>query len=938
MEKLMIKHNINCNICNGDIFDKGPGGRLSFYGKLPFCMKCGSLERHRSFRDIWERIKNNIDLKSKNALQISIDGSVPSNWFKNLEVSIYNGINSLDIQNIERNDNSYDIVICNHVLEHVENAELALKELLRITKNNGFLQLSVPDPFRNLNTNDWGYPKEEDHGHYRIYGQDIFNLFHKALPGIYLLTIVSIDEVTGSEDVLFLFSKDINLRALYPDMNMKYFQKLGNKDTPFESFSKLIPEINKNKKELFDQSIRLFFWPDYTVTNSYQKLLYEFFPLPILCGAGNLSDAIYAINKFPGDIIFFHLHWTGTIFSNVSSVSDVINKLNVFFEQIIKYKLLGGKIIWTIHNVFNHESIYFDQEVLLHKFLVEQSDLIHIHSPLVLDIINPYFTIPEDKVVVAYHGNYLTAYPNTLSQKDAKEILNIPLSSRVLLFFGQIRKYKGIEELISGFLEVSKEEKNIHLIIVGDSTLMSLNELKTLISNNKRIHLFDGYIKDEDIQIYFNASDVTVLPYKHVLTSGSVLLSLSFNLPVIAPDLGILKSVINNTKDGWLYDSSDPFGLIDCIKNFVSISDEDLNKYKENSLSKAKHFNWKTSSKNISEKILELSGSSLLKINTDIEHTCLVRLTDKKKDIGRTAIVIVHYKNIEDTITCINNIASLTSLNNVYIVSNDEDYITYFTLYNKYQDLNIIQSGSNIGFAEANNIAISLVMELNYDFIWLVNPDMIIENSDVLIEFEKSATNLIDYDIFGSIITYTENPNIIWYAGGEVNYQDGFNVTHSFMGKTLDLLPESKPWDTTYITGASMFFRKKLINLIGFLPRQFFLYFEETHWCLLAKEKGHRLAVLPNIILKHHKRSELKGVPSLTYLYYFSRNWILMTKIWNPKGLNKSLDELNLVSEQWFDIISKNKPEILEKSMSIYRIALEDGLNDLAGFKNIEEL
>lgn len=931
----MTKYDINCNICNGNTFDNGPGGRLSFYGKLPFCIKCGSLERHRSFRNIWERIKNNIDLKSKNALQISIDGSVPSDWFANLEVSIFNGTNSLDIQNIDREDNSYDIVICNHVLEHVENAEQALKELLRVTKNDGFLQLSVPDPFRNLYTNDWGYPKEEDHGHYRIYGSDIINLFNNALPDVYLMTIIAIDEVTGSEDVLFLFSKDINLRYLYPDMNMKYFQKLGNKNKNFQSLNSLIPDIYKKNENEIERQIRLFFWPDYTITNPYQKLLYKSFSSPIICGTGNLVDATNSIYKFPNDIIFFHLHWTGPIFANTISKKDVIEKLNIFFEEIKKFKLLGGKIIWTIHNIYNHEAIFFDEEIILHKFLIEQSDLIHLHSKLVLDIIDTNSEIPREKLVISEHGNYINSYSNTISREEARKLLKIPTSSRVLLFFGQIRKYKGIEELINTFLKFSSNSEEIHLLIVGDASLTSLSELKELTNNNSKIHIFEGYVDDNDVQIYFNASDVVILPYKNILTSGSIFLSLSFGIPVICPDLGILKSIITNGENGWIYDTNDKFGLFNSINNFLLLSEKDLESYKENSLLRAKTFNWQITSKRITERIFQLIGSSLVKINTSIEHTCLTRLVNKIEKHRQTAVIIVHFKNIDDTINCINNISLLTSLDNVYVVSNDDDYISYHILCSIFKELNVIQSGANIGFAEANNIAISLIKKQSYQFIWLVNPDMIIEDSDVLIKFEKAAIEYEEYDIFGSIITYANNSNLIWYAGGEVEYRDGFNVYHNLMGTKLDENSLFKPFDTTYVTGANMFIRKKLIDSIGYMPNQFFLYFEETHWCLLAKDKGHKLLVLPDIILKHYKRSELEGIPTLTYLYYFSRNWILMTKIWNSSGLEQSLDKLKNISEKWFEIIMNNKPELLEKSISVYEMAIQDGLNNINGFKNI---
>jgi hypothetical protein len=106
-----------CNICKGTEFTEGPLGRLSLTGKKPCCKKCGSLERHRILRSVWNLIPTDY-LSKQTALQFSLDPSVNPNWFEQLEVSIYEQRNSLDLQNIDKTDNSYDIVICNQILEH----------------------------------------------------------------------------------------------------------------------------------------------------------------------------------------------------------------------------------------------------------------------------------------------------------------------------------------------------------------------------------------------------------------------------------------------------------------------------------------------------------------------------------------------------------------------------------------------------------------------------------------------------------------------------------------------------------------------------------------------------------------------------------------------------------------------------------------------------
>ena len=127
-----------CNICEKEDFRFGPKGRTGKNGKPPACSNCNSLERHRSLRELYTVLNERIPFSSLSALQISSDKAIDPLWFDSHELSIYEGFNSLDIQNIDRAEESYNIVICNHVLEHVENDRKAVQEMMRVTSLEGF--------------------------------------------------------------------------------------------------------------------------------------------------------------------------------------------------------------------------------------------------------------------------------------------------------------------------------------------------------------------------------------------------------------------------------------------------------------------------------------------------------------------------------------------------------------------------------------------------------------------------------------------------------------------------------------------------------------------------------------------------------------------------------------------------------------------------------
>jgi predicted SAM-dependent methyltransferase len=202
---------ISCNICGMDIFGPGPGGRLSATGKPPLCMRCNSLERHRTLRHIHNNLRQQLDYSTWSCLQISPDIAAEAGWFATHVVSTYGKSNSMDIQDIPLPNGSFDCVLCNHVLEHVADDGLAISELFRITSTRGFAQIGVPDPARNSLTKDWGYPRSEEHGHYRTYGVDVIEKMKNCLRDAYVVVVAGFDPVTAMEDIYYFLTRSTNV-------------------------------------------------------------------------------------------------------------------------------------------------------------------------------------------------------------------------------------------------------------------------------------------------------------------------------------------------------------------------------------------------------------------------------------------------------------------------------------------------------------------------------------------------------------------------------------------------------------------------------------------------------------------------------------------------------------------------------------------------------
>lgn len=166
------------------------------------------MERHRSLRQVYDAIGEEY-FRGWSCLQFSADSAVERFWFEDFYLSEYGGQNSQDICSIDLASSSFDLAICNHVLEHIQSDALALDELLRVVKPKGLVQISFPMPHFLARTRDWGYPKQEDHGHYRHYGADVTHGLIKKSGVPACLVVLGGDPVTGSWQNVYFLSKDI---------------------------------------------------------------------------------------------------------------------------------------------------------------------------------------------------------------------------------------------------------------------------------------------------------------------------------------------------------------------------------------------------------------------------------------------------------------------------------------------------------------------------------------------------------------------------------------------------------------------------------------------------------------------------------------------------------------------------------------------------------
>jgi glycosyltransferase involved in cell wall biosynthesis len=236
--------------------------------------------------------------------------------------------------------------------------------------------------------------------------------------------------------------------------------------------------------------------------------------------------------------------------------------LDRFLASLADYKAGGGRLVYTVHNLGQHEGEASRAEEAGLQRLLGLADAIHLHAEyLVPEVQARLGKAARAQVVIIPHGNYVPWYPNQVDRKEARERLDVPATSCLLLFFGMIRPFKGLEELIPAFRAMS--DPQALLSVAGQSRPPDYQQrLAQLAAADKRIRWHPQFVPDDEVQWWMNAADVVVLPYRRTTTSGAAMLAFSFGKPILAPDLPAFRELMAGAPFlGELYDPSAPDGL-----------------------------------------------------------------------------------------------------------------------------------------------------------------------------------------------------------------------------------------------------------------------------------------------------------------------------------------------------------------------------------------
>ena len=234
-----------------------------------------------------------------------------------------------------------------------------------------------------------------------------------------------------------------------------------------------------------------------------------------------------------------------------------------------------------------------------------------------------------------------------------------------------------------------------------------------------------------------------------------------------------------------------------------------------------------------------------------------------------TSIVILNYNGGKDVIECLESVRNIDYPSyEIIVVDNASTDNSVESIRKKFPEVKIIRNESNLGFAEGNNVGIR---EANSHYVMLLNDDAVV-GKNILKDLTAAIEERRNIGMAGPMILYYHDPDRIWSAGGRLSLF-GFA---SHWGKGLARGSCSSARLVDFLSGCSVLIKKEVIDKIGLLDAEYFLYFEDIDFCFKARAAGYECLYVPSPTVWH--KVTASWITNPVQAYYYMRNAIIFAK------------------------------------------------------------
>jgi hypothetical protein len=243
---------------------------------------------------------------------------------------------------------------------------------------------------------------------------------------------------------------------------------------------------------------------------------------------------------------------------------------------------------------------------------------------------------------------------------------------------------------------------------------------------------------------------------------------------------------------------------------------------------------------------------------------------------SRVLIIVLTYNGIDLTLACLASLAKVDyPALDVVVVDNCSSDNTPAQVREGFPSVAVIETGSNLGYAEGNNFGLRHALKQGYDYALLLNNDTEVA-PDFVTRLVEVCEREPDIGVAGPKIYLYDRPNTLYTAGGAINWRTGTTETIGLGEEDRGQYDAQR--DVDFINGCAIMVRRAAIERAGLIDARFGMYFEETEWCVRIARAGWRLTYVPTSVVLHKIQLD-RHEQSARVTYYMARNRLLFLRL-----------------------------------------------------------
>lgn len=265
--------------------------------------------------------------------------------------------------------------------------------------------------------------------------------------------------------------------------------------------------------------------------------------------------------------------------------------------------------------------------------------------------------------------------------------------------------------------------------------------------------------------------------------------------------------------------------------------------------------------------------------------------------MSRTIVILVNFQGARDTANCLHSLYTCDSSLRVVLVDNTPNDPDLPEVIANFPEIHLISSPENLGFGGGNNLGIKWAMsETECEFIFIFNNDATVEKNTITM-LECSLDNHPEVGMVTPRIVFMDNPEVLWYGGGEVSWLRGSAITPGILGASNTPLA-LQAREVSFASGCALLIRRSVMAQLGGFDERFFMYEEDLELCLRAKALGWTIRYEPTAIVLHVGQASSRGNQEFVgmlwpqnnnlpfYAYHLVRNRLINMHL-HAKGHNR---------------------------------------------------